>query len=111
MTRIAELHERWMQNPDYREAYEALAEEFAIADALIGARTRAGLSQEQLAERMATSPSAVARMESGRTLPSARSLARYAAATGSRLEIRLVPRDPAAAGAEALTRGDLSSQT
>ncbi len=95
MTRIAELHERWRRDPEYRGACEALDDEFAIAGALIAARTRAGLSQQQLAERMGTSQSAVARMESGQALPSARSLARYAAATGSRLEIRLVPRDSA----------------
>lgn len=98
MTGMAELHRRWMEDPAYRQSYEALADEFTLADALIAARVRAGLSQAQLAERMGTSQSAVARMESGRALPSTRSLARYAAATGSRLDIRLVPTapDPAA---------------
>ena len=52
-------------------------------------RTRAGLTQSELAERMHTTQSTIARLESGRTLPSMRTLERYAAATGSRAVVRL----------------------
>ena len=41
---------------------------------------------------MGTSPSTIARLESGRTLPSPRTLDRYARATGSRAVVRLVPK-------------------
>jgi len=89
--KASDLHAQWQKDdPDYQAAYDALDEEFSLASALIEARTRAGLSQEALALRMGTSQSAVARMESGKTLPSSRSLQRYAAATGSRLRISLV---------------------
>jgi transcriptional regulator with XRE-family HTH domain len=91
MTRIRDLHDGWMKSPAYREAYEALEEEFAIATALIHARARAGLTQGQLARRMKTSQSAIARLESGRTSPSARTLMKFAEATGSRLRIALEP--------------------
>lgn len=87
MTRIKELHADWMQDPAYREAYDALEEEFALAQAIIEARMKAGLTQEELAARMQTSQSAIARLESGRTIPSARTLARFAKATGTRLRI------------------------
>lgn len=87
MTRIKELHADWMKDPAYSEAYDALEEEFALAQAIIAARMEAGLTQEQLAERMKTSQSAIARLESGRTIPSARTLARFAKATGTRLRI------------------------
>ena len=55
------------------------------ARALIEARARAGLTQEQLAARMGTSQSAVARMESGKVLPSGRTLARLARSFAERL--------------------------
>jgi ribosome-binding protein aMBF1 (putative translation factor) len=79
----------WRKDPAYRAAYEALEEEFALASELIAARARAGLSQAELAERMQTSQSAIARLESGRTRPSVRTLERLAAATGTKLRISL----------------------
>jgi transcriptional regulator with XRE-family HTH domain len=87
MTNMRDLHEKWMKDPEYRREYEALEEEFTLMQALIAARVNAGLTQEQLAERMQTSQSAIARLESGRTMPSGRTLARYAKATGTRLRI------------------------
>jgi transcriptional regulator with XRE-family HTH domain len=40
---------------------------------------------------MGTTQSTVARLESGRALPSMRTLARYASATGSRAVVKLEP--------------------
>jgi hypothetical protein len=45
--RVDDLHEKWLQNPDYRAADDALEQEFSLASALIWARARAGLTQEQ----------------------------------------------------------------
>lgn len=77
----------WRKDPAFTREYEALADEFALATQLIEARARAGLTQAQLAERMGTSQSAVARLESGKALPSVATLEKLAAATGSRLRI------------------------
>jgi hypothetical protein len=49
MTKISELHRRWSKDRDYKDAYDALGEEFDLARALIEARTAAGLSQAELA--------------------------------------------------------------
>lgn len=87
----AELHRNWMKNPEYVREYEALEEEFALAKTLIGARARAKLSQDQLAERMGTAQSFIARLESGKTMPSTATLKRFAEATGSRLKVTLEP--------------------
>ena len=78
-----------LANPEVKREYDALEQEFAIASELIRARARAGLSQAELAARMGTSQSAIARLESGRTLPSAKTLIRFAEATGSKVELRL----------------------
>ncbi len=61
MTRIQDLHAGWMDDPAYRQAYDALEDEFTVAAALIRARANAGLTQEQLAERMGTKQEVVAR--------------------------------------------------
>jgi ribosome-binding protein aMBF1 (putative translation factor) len=87
MTRVSTLHRKWMKDAEYRKEYDALEEEFA----LIAARARAGLSQAQLAKRMKTTQSAIARLESGRAKPSTRTLQRFAAATGHRLKISFEP--------------------
>ncbi|MGA2851150.1 MAG: helix-turn-helix transcriptional regulator [Terracidiphilus sp.] len=86
---LKEFMARSLQDPEVKREYDALEQEFAIASELIRARARAGLSQAELAERMGTSQSAIARLESGRTLPSAKTLIRFAEATGSKVELRL----------------------
>jgi ribosome-binding protein aMBF1 (putative translation factor) len=87
MTKVKDLHQKWMKSVEYREAYEALGPKFELARAVIDARVTAGLTQEQLAKRMETTQSVIARLESGRTRPSTQTLERLAAATGTRLKI------------------------
>ena len=89
--RVDDLHKRWMKDSKYRLEYEALDEEFSLIAALIEARTRAGLTQEQVARRMKTTQAVIARLEGGGSKPSTRTLERYAEATGSRLKITFEP--------------------
>jgi ribosome-binding protein aMBF1 (putative translation factor) len=91
MTKISELHREWSKDADYTETYEALAEEFDLARTLIEARTAAGLSQAQLARRMNTSQSYIARIEGGTVRPSTDALERFAHATRTRLRIVFEP--------------------
>ena len=88
---VAESFAEWRKDPEYVAAYDALEEEFALANALIGARNNANLTQEELAIRMGTSQSAIARLESGRVMPSTRTLRKLAEATGTKLRIVLEP--------------------
>lgn len=92
MTRISDMHRKWVEDPKYRKAYEDLEGEFAIAKALISARNRVGLTQAALARKMGTTQPVVARLEGGRTRPSLRTLERLAQATGTRLLISFEPR-------------------
>lgn len=87
LIRADDLHKKWMKNPAYRREYEALAGEFALVGAMMDARARAGLTQSQVARRMKTTQTAIARLEGGRVKPSTRTLERYARATGHRLVI------------------------
>jgi ribosome-binding protein aMBF1 (putative translation factor) len=92
---VDDLHRQWTENPHYRAEYDALEAEFSLVKAMIEARTRAGLTQQQLAERMATTQAVVARLENGGSKPSTRTLERFAKATGTRLRIVF---EPATAG-------------
>jgi ribosome-binding protein aMBF1 (putative translation factor) len=81
----------WRKDEGYRKAYATLEDEFALAEAMIKARARAGLTQEQLARKMRTTQAVIARLESGRAKPSTRTLERLAAATGTKLRISFEP--------------------
>lgn len=85
------LHRKWLKEPAYRAAYDALSGEFALAAAMIAARSRAGLTQAALARRMKTTQTVIARLEGGRAKPSTRTLERFARATGNRLRISFEP--------------------
>ncbi|MGQ0651713.1 MAG: helix-turn-helix transcriptional regulator [Betaproteobacteria bacterium] len=76
----------------FRAAFKALEIEYAVANEMLAARARAGLSQEAVASRMGTSKSTVSRLESaGKHAPSLTSLKKYAKAVGCDIEIRLIP--------------------
>ncbi len=79
---------------DIKAEYDRLAPEYALMREMITARKRARLTQDQVAERMGTTKSAIARLESAGHKPSMRSVERYAAAIGHHLEWRLVPNPP-----------------
>jgi transcriptional regulator with XRE-family HTH domain len=91
MTKTTDLHRRWSREDDYKTAYDGLEGEFRLARALIEARTAAGLSQSQLAKRMKTSQSYIARIEGGKVRPSTDALERFAQATRTRLRIIFEP--------------------
>lgn len=77
--------------PGFSEAYDALALEYEVAGELIKARSRAGLTQDVVAERMGTTKSAISRLESaGKHTPSLATLKRYASAVGCELQVKLV---------------------
>ena len=83
------LKNEWLKEPGFRAEYERLKPEFALALALLKARTKAGLTQAQVARKMRTTQSVVARIESGSAAPNLRTLERYASAIGRRIEVRL----------------------
>ena len=90
MTDFKELKKRWMKAPEFAVEYEALAPEFVVATALIRARTRAGMTQKDVAAKMQVTQSRIAKMEGGINL-SVDALKRYADATGATLNISLDP--------------------
>ena len=78
-------------NPAVKAAYNEQEAEFSLVKTMIQARMNAGLTQEQVAERMGTTQSAIARIESGKALPSMKTLTRYAKVLNMRPDVRFVP--------------------
>lgn len=89
-TSLKQFKTRALARPGVRKAYDALEHEFAFLDEVLKARASSGLTQAQLAERIGTTQSAIARLESGTAKPSVATLQRYADALGYRVEIRFV---------------------
>lgn len=87
MTRLANLKERLLKNPEVREEYAQVDAEFSLMEAMIHARMEAKLTQAELAERIGTTQSAIARLEGGKVSPSISTLRRYAEATGHQLQV------------------------
>lgn len=83
MKTLRTLKTELLADTDTRAEYDAMAGEFSMARELIAARSRAGLTQGEVAQRMGTTQSVIARLEGGRRAPSMRSVQRYAQAVGA----------------------------
>jgi len=96
---LRELKNRALARPDVRREYDRLADEFAFLDQILKARADAGLTQAEVASRIGTTQSAIARMEtgSGKHSPSVATLQRYATALGYKVRVQLVKEPPAPA--------------
>ncbi|MEI7512045.1 MAG: helix-turn-helix domain-containing protein [Candidatus Uhrbacteria bacterium] len=80
---------RSLKNPEVKAAYDALAPEFELASKLIGIRVKRGLTQAELAKKMGTKQSAVARLESGTNNSTIKQLERLAKALDAKLTIKI----------------------
>jgi transcriptional regulator with XRE-family HTH domain len=90
--RLKQFKSRALARPDVKREYDRIAEEFEFLGEILKARVAAGLTQADIAARIGTTQSAVARLESavGRHSPSIATLQRYASALGYKLQVRLV---------------------
>jgi len=98
---LKDFKARALARPDVRREYDRLADEFAFLDEILKARAEAGLSQAEVAARIGTTQSAVARLESAGSghSPSITTLQRYASALGYKVQVRLVKDSAATAKA------------
>ncbi|MEK9167699.1 MAG: helix-turn-helix transcriptional regulator [Patescibacteria group bacterium] len=88
-TTYEEFLAKQLRDPEFKKAYDDLAPEFELASQIIDARLKKGLSQAELAEKMGTKQSAIARLESVDYNPSLKMLKRVAKATETRLKVSL----------------------
>ena len=74
-----------LKNPAIAKEYERLAPEYAVISQLIAIRTKKGLTQNDLAKKLGTKQSAIARLESGKCNPTLEFLQKTAKALGQKL--------------------------
>ena len=86
-----EFLEKQLRNPKIKAEYDALEPEFTIIQAMIDARRRSGLTQEQLSERSGISQADISRLENGNANPSLKTLQRLAAGLGMKLRLEFQP--------------------
>ena len=84
---LEKLRDRLLADPAVKAEYDRLGPVYEMVGALIDARHEAGLTQAQVAERMGTKQSVIARLENARRMPSLDMVARYAAAVGRRVAL------------------------
>lgn len=103
---LKHFKERALVRPEVKREYDRLSDEFEFLDEILKARAAAGLSQADVAARIGTTQSAVARLESpnGKHSPSIATLRRYASALGYRLQVRLVKGQGLTTGSTATAR-------
>jgi len=91
MTSLASLRDQILSDPEAKAEYERLGPIFAVVGEMVDARQSAGLTQAELARRMGTSQSVIARLENARHMPTFDLISRYAQALDLRLEVHLAP--------------------
>lgn len=89
MKNLKDIKCELLADPATLAAYQAQATEFDMARELIAARSRAGMTQSDVAQRMGTTQSVIARLEGGKRAPSMRTVQRYAQAVGARAVVRI----------------------
>lgn len=89
---FADLKKEMLADPAVAAEYERLGPVYELAGTMVEARHAAGLTQGEIAARIGTTQSAIARLENAHHLPSLDMVSRYAAAVGRKLSVRLVPR-------------------
>lgn len=85
---FARLERKWMNDPEYKRAYDDLEFEFEIIRALIRARGNRRLTQRELARKIGVAQSALARFESGRVNPTLSFLKKVTHGLGLKLTVR-----------------------
>jgi ribosome-binding protein aMBF1 (putative translation factor) len=79
-----------LKQPKVREAFEQERKFLDIGFALASQRKKQGLTQEEIAKKIGSSAPQVSRTERRPEHSNVRTLARYAAAVGMELDLRLV---------------------
>ncbi len=77
-----------LKDPKVRKEYERLQPEYAVISAMIEARIKKGITQEELAKKLGTKQSVISRLESGRANPSILFLKKLASALNLSFQIK-----------------------
>lgn len=89
MTKWKSLEKELLADPATKREFDKLAPRYALISELISARIKNKMTQRDVAERVGTKQSAIARLESGNVNPSLEFLRKIAAVMGYKLTVHL----------------------
>ncbi len=84
-----ELKKELLQDADVRKEFERLTPRYAVISDLIAARLKKGMTQKELALKIGTKQSAIARLEGGNINPTLDFLEKIAVVLGNKLTVHL----------------------
>lgn len=87
MSNWEDLKKELLSDPETKREYDKLAPRYAVISELIAVRIKNNMTQADVAKKIGTKQSAIARLESGNTNPSVDFLHKIAEAMGYRLTI------------------------
>ena len=90
MIKLSDIKQEWLKDPEISKYYQEMEPEFEIARQFIKARLKAKMTQGEVAKKMNTTQSVIARLESGKSVPTIKTIDRYAKAIGMRFKVRFV---------------------
>ena len=82
-----DISDKWMKGKSYKKAYNELEFEFSLIKAIIDARLKKGITQKEIAKRMGTKQSSIARFESGKYNPTLAFVQKLANAVGTKIKV------------------------
>lgn len=89
---LEQFKDEAMRDPAFREEYDALASTYEMKRQMIALRKAAGLTQEQMADKLGTKKSSISRLESvnGETSPRLATIEDYARVLGYAVKVDFV---------------------
>ncbi|MEK7390580.1 MAG: helix-turn-helix transcriptional regulator [Patescibacteria group bacterium] len=86
---FAEIKKEWLKDPKVKKEYDNLRLEYALVGAIIEKRVKKGLTQKDLAQKIGTKQSSIARFESGGYNPTLLFVKKLADALGVTISVRV----------------------
>lgn len=83
--------EEALKNPKIKAEFDEHYVEFEIANQLVEARIKSKMTQKEVAQKMNTTQSTIARLESGEKLPSLSTILRYVGAINRKITLKILP--------------------
>ncbi len=90
MTDFNTYLEEQLKDPSFKKEYDELEPEFAIMRAMVDARKKTGLTQEELSVRTGIAQSDISKLENGNANPSLKTLKRLADGMGMTLKVEFL---------------------
>ena len=89
MSKWEDLEKELLSDPETRKEFDKLAPRYAVISEFIKVRLKKGMTQKDVADKIGTKQSAVARLEAGNINPTIGFLEKVASVLGAKLTIQL----------------------